>query len=186
MEILNNAKVEFEAYLKKWVVKENRFGNGIDVGCGTSRIDNMIVSIDRQANYMYAHSQLVWNCKDLELFTDNVFDFIFSSHCLEDFEDIPQVFKAWWKKLKIGGYMLLLLPDMEKCDCQFCNGKTRYATIEDYKANGVGNPSHRTNVGKKYITSMLEKSGLSYKIEQIDTIPHYVSCSIDFVIKKVN
>jgi len=149
----------------------------------------MIVSIDQQPNYMYANAQLIWNCHDLELFNDNILDFIFSSHCLEDFADIPVVFLNWWKKLKKNGVLLLLLPDMEKCDCQFCNGKTRYATIEDYKANGKGNPSHRTNVGKKFITSMLENlknSGkINYKIEQIDTIPHNATCSIDVVIRKL-
>ena len=185
MECLNNAKIEFETYLKKWAIKNNRFGNGVDIGCGTKRIDDMIVSIDQQADYKYANSQLVWNCRDLELFNDNKLDFIFSSHCLEDFENIPAVFKSWWKKLKVGGVLLLLLPDMEKCDCQFCNGKSRYASIEDFKANGVGNPSHRTNVGKKYISTMLDITGLQYKIEQIDTIPHNASCSIDFVIKKI-
>jgi hypothetical protein len=78
---------------------------------------------------------------------------------------------------------------MEKCDCQFCGGKSRYWSIEDYVISGNGNPSHRTNVGKKFMASMLDdlKSFglLNYKIEQQDTIPHNVSSSIDFVIRKL-
>jgi predicted SAM-dependent methyltransferase len=186
---INNSRIEFENYLKKWTIAENRFTNGVDVGCGTARCSDMITSIDQQPDYRYAHAQLVWNCHDLDIFSDKVLDFIFSSHCLEDFEDIPIVFKNWWKKLKVGGVMLLLLPDMEKCDCQFCNGRSRYFSIEDYKATGQGNPSHKTNVGKLFMTAMLDdlksRDEINYKIEQIDTIPHNVSSSIDFVIRKV-
>ena len=180
----NNAREEFEKYLKKYAWDGQRYKNGIDVGCGTARIDDMIISIDQQPDHRYAHNQIVWDCKNLNIFADNTLDFIFSSHCLEDFENIPHVFSNWWKKLISGGYMLLLLPDMEKCNCQFCNGSSRYPTIEDYKANGEGNPSHKTNVGKRFISQMLETLRLNYEIVQSDTIPHNEGCSIDFAILK--
>jgi predicted SAM-dependent methyltransferase len=171
----NNAKLEFDKFLKNWTISDNRFLNGIDIGCGTSRISDMITSIDKQPDYRYAHAQLVWDCRDLEIFNDNKLDFIFSSHVLEDFEDIPEVFFNWWKKLKPDGLMLLLLPDMET---------GRYPKVDDPR----GNPSHRTNVGKNYILSILEDLRKAVKIEyevlQIDTIPHNESSSIDFVIRK--
>ncbi len=186
-EIVNNARIEFETYLKKWAIKDNRFLNGVDVGSGTCRIDDMIPSIDQQSDYRYAHAQFVHDCHDLEIFNDNALDFIFSSHVLEDFTDIPAVFYNWFKKLKPGGLMLLLLPDMEPCDCDICKdkkNKVRYPTVEM-----GGNPSHRTNVGKKFMTEMLislkEKHNISYEILQIDTIPHNATSSIDFVIKKL-
>ncbi len=173
----NNSKKEFEKYLKAWAIKDNRFSNGIDVGCGTCRIDDMILSIDQQPDYRYAHAQLVWDCKDLEIFADNKLDFIYSSHCLEDFEDIPKVFMNWWKKLKPDGLMLLLLPDMEG---------GRYPKVNEPN----GNPSHRTDTGKNFIESMMESlrnaALLDYEILQIDTIPHNESSSIDVVIRKKN
>jgi len=185
----NNAKYEFETFLKKWTIENNRFKNGIDVGCGTSRIDNMIVSLDQNPEYKYAHANFVWDCHDLEIFNDNSLDFIFSSHCLEDFEDIKIVFFNWWKKLKPNGLILLLLPDMEKCDCEHCKGRSRYWTIEDYQKTGQGNPSHKTNVGKKFINSLLQElyeiDKIKYEVLQQDTIPHNSSSSIDFVIKKI-
>lgn len=172
----NTAKEEFEKYLKKWTIANNRFLNGADVGCGTARIDDMIVSVDRQPDYRYAHAQLVWDCHDLEIFNNGALDFIFSSHVLEDFEDIPVVFENWWRKLKSGGVMLLLLPDME-------GGRYPKAGDPD------GNPSHRTNVGKNYVHDMLKKleetGRVKYKIEQEDTVPHGESPSIDFVIRKL-
>jgi predicted SAM-dependent methyltransferase len=175
-EKVNNAKKEFEKYLKKFAIKDNRFGNGIDIGCGTNRIDDMILSIDQQANWKYANAQIVWDCKNLELFNDNVLDFIFSSHVLEDFDDIPGVFLSWWRKLKVGGKMLLLVPDIQG---------GRYPKCGEPGAN----PSHKTDVGKKYFNEMLDrlkKEGkIKYKILQQDTIPHNESSSIDFVIERL-
>ena len=173
---INSAKVEFEKYLRKWATVNNRWGNGVDVGCGTARVSDMITSVDRQPDYRYAHAQFVWDCHDLELFNNGVLDFIFSSHCLEDFEDIPTVFLNWWRKLKVGGVMLLLLPDMEG---------GRYPKVDEPN----GNPSHRTNVGVNFIHSMLDRLKgrelIDYKIEQEDTVPHNESSSVDFVIRKI-
>lgn len=153
-----------------------RYANGIDVGCGTNRLSPDIPSLDQQPDLRYAHAQFVWDCATLDLFADGVLDFIFSSHCLEDFEDIPKVFMNWWKKIKPSGLMILLLPDMET---------GRYPKVGDSN----GNPSHRTNTGKMFVEGMLDKLQkdgiLRFEILQCDTIPHNESCSIDFVIRKI-
>ena len=204
---------EFE-YIEKWLVDETgAFKKGIDVGCGTNRLSMEILSLDQNENRKYAHADIVHNCANLEIskemmfngrnykFEDDGLDFIFSSHCLEDFADIDLVFKNWWKKLKVDGLMILLLPDMEKCDCEICQSEdqkklravqgmtARYWTLEDFNSTGKGNPTHKVNVGKKFITTLLqgfkEKNEMDYEILQMDTIPHNVSCSIDFVIKKL-
>lgn len=168
--------IHIEKYLYMEINGQKRFKNGIDVGCGTNRLSDKIISIDQQPDPRYAHNQLIWDCKDLEIFNDNTLDFIFSSHCLEDFSNISEVFFMWWKKLKINGLMILLLPDME-------NGRYPKVGAEN------GNPSHRTNVGKNYIENMLrelfEKDKIKYKMLQVDTIPHAESCTIDFVIEKI-
>lgn len=172
-------QLEFE-YIQKWLIGDK----GIDVGCGTNRLSMEILAIDQQPDRRYSHCDLVHNCHDLEIktpfafsgkeftFVDNELDYIFSSHCLEDFEDIHAVFKNWWKKIKPNGYMILLLPDME-------NG--RYPKVGEFN----GNPSHRTDVGEKYIKEMLYTLDLQFEIVQCDTIPHNVSCTIDIVIKKI-
>lgn len=163
-------------------------GHGLDVGCGTNRLSEDILSVDQQPDKRYAHADVVHDCHDLEYkeslewkgevynFNDNEFDFIFSSHCLEDFDDIPVVFVNWWRKLKPNGLMLLLLPDMQG---------GRYPTVEDYEKNGIGNPAHKTNVGKQYILKMLDDLGIKYEMIQCDSLPHDKTCTIDFVIKKI-
>lgn len=184
-------------------------GKGIDVGCGTNRLSPNVLAIDQQPNKEYSHADIVHDCQDLEIkgpiefngsqyeFKDNELDFIFSSHVLEDFEKISEVFMNWWKKLRAGGLMILLLPDMEACNCDICNSEeqfkyraseeksARYWTIEDYEKNGKGNPSHRTNVGKQYIIGMLDALSINYEIVQLDTLAHNRTCTIDIVIKKL-
>jgi predicted SAM-dependent methyltransferase len=189
-------------YIEKWLYTEfngqKRFKNGIDVGCGTNRLaqdgdlpDNEgkrmpgIVSVDRQPDPRYASAQFAWDCIDLEIFNNNKLDFIFSSHCLEDFDNIPVVFENWWKKIKPNGLMILLLPDTADCNCEHCKGGSRYP-----KAGADnGNPAHRTNMSKEFMKKMLqgllERNKIKYEILQMDTIPHNESCSIDFVIKKI-
>jgi predicted SAM-dependent methyltransferase len=174
-----------EKYLYTEVNGQKRFKNGVDVGCGTNRLSPGILSIDAQGDPRYSHAMLVHDCHDLNIFNNNVFDFIFSSHCLEDFSDIYIVFENWWQKIKPYGMMILLLPDMNNCNCVFCKGKSRYPKVGE--ANG--NPSHKTNITKKYIHDMLqsfaERNKIKYKILQEDTIPHNESCTIDFVIQKM-
>ena len=194
-------QTEFK-YIEKWLFMEvngqKRFKVGVDVGCGTNRLaldkdiqgENPevivpgILSVDKQSDPRYAQAQIIWDCSNLDFLADKTMDFIFSSHCLEDFTNIPVVFESWWKKLKQDGLMILLLPDMADCTCEHCKGKSRYPKVGE--ANG--NPAHRTNITKEFVNKMLqalqERNKIKYEILQSDTIPHNESCSIDFVIKK--
>ncbi|MHC4270624.1 MAG: methyltransferase domain-containing protein, partial [Planctomycetota bacterium] len=166
---------EFE-HIQQYLV-----GHGVDVGCGTNRISHSVLSVDQQPDVRYAHADVVHDCKDLEIpetkefdghtytFEDDSLDFIFSSHCLEDFDNIPQVFQNWWKKIKPDGLMILLLPDMEG---------GRYPKVGDPS----GNPSHKTDVGRNYIENMLKECDIKHEMIQCDTLPHDQTCTIDFVI----
>jgi len=202
-------------YIEKYLRDDDgKIKKGIDIGCGTNRLSMEVLAIDQNPMRKFAHADVVHNCNNLEIgkeiifnekkykFEDNEFDFIFSSHCLEDFDDITDVFMKWWKKLKKDGLMILLLPDMEVCNCDLCQldqqkelrekqgMSARYWTLEDFNRHGKGNPAHKTNVGKKFMTDMLqalkEKDKINYKMIQMDTIPHNFSCSIDFVIQKLS
>lgn len=152
-------------------VKDWFFGKCVDVGCGTKPVHQHVLTVDHNADRRYAYADIVHDCKDLSCFAPDTFDTIFSSHCIEDFENIPEVFRAWFTRLKIGGVMVLLLPDME-------NG--RYPRVGD----PAGNPSHRINVGPEYFRCLLIESGLDYAIEQIDTVPHDTT-TFDLVVRRL-
>ena len=42
---------------------------------------------------------------------DNSFDFVYSSHCLEDMEDVETALKNWVRILKPGGFLYVVVPD---------------------------------------------------------------------------
>jgi len=154
-------------------------GLGVDIGCGTNRLSPDILAIDAFDHGVGPNNpDLICNAALLDWregrvrvgFRDECFDFIFSSHCLEDFVDIPGVLNEWWRKIKVGGFLVLLLPDMEG---------GRYPKVG---AEG-GNPSHRVNVGPIMFREMLSRLfGSACEIVQCDTLRE--GCTFDIVSQK--
>lgn len=80
-------------------------GTGLDVGCGLEKIVPSAIGVDQ------ANADI--NCdvsRGLTIFQDNFFDYVFSSHCLEDFKLTGAILSDWWNKLKVGGRLILYLP----------------------------------------------------------------------------
>lgn len=148
-------------------------GLGVDVGCGTNRLDKSVLALDHyphvaKPDEMGANDMVV-NCAKLP-FRDGTMDYVFSSHCLEDFkpEQIKEVFLEWLRVIKKGGYLVLLLPDMQG---------GRYPKVGDKESN----PSHMVNVGVQYMEDLIK--GLNVEVVQKNTIDF--SFTFDFVIKKL-
>lgn len=150
-------------------------GFGVDLGCGSNRLSPDILAIDQGAHDKPPNGpDLIGDVKLLGLggigFHDECFDFIFSSHCLEDFDDIAGVLVEWWRKIKRGGYLVLLLPDME-------GGRYPRVGAPD------GNPSHKTNVGPKFMRDLMQSClAGQFEIVQCDTLRE--GCTFDFVARK--
>ena len=78
-----------------------RNGHGIDIGCGNSPIHPSCRKFDLEdgdANEIgeYVHEQ---------------FDYVFSSHCLEHMKDPFHALHEWWKLVRPGGVMIVIVPD---------------------------------------------------------------------------
>jgi SAM-dependent methyltransferase len=76
-------------------------GKGIDIGCGK--------------DILTAPNVQGWDKSDGDAQTmagvgDNEYDYVYSSHCLEHVEDAKIALRNWWRILKPGGYLILLLP----------------------------------------------------------------------------
>ena len=182
--IRKDTDVQFEF---KAVAKWCR-GLGIDIGCGSKRLSPSVLSTD---NYLSTGVDLLWDHlqKGPYPFEDQAFDFVFSSHVIEDFspEDIPRVFAEWWRMVKIGGYLVLLVPDMEggrypKWDEKFIaddqdvkDGKRKVGEIK-------GNPSHRINMGLTVLHDLIKPYGV--EIVQENQLSKN-QMTLDFVIRKV-
>ena len=177
-EVNRTVRVGFEknvAYVSQYLE-----GVGLDMGCGSCPlmkpnclhfdISPQPVAVDQVGKDFFQANVTA----PLPMVPGGYADYIFSSHMVEDLptkEAIIDCLTQWATYLRPGGAIVLLLPDME-------NG--RYPTVEE-----GGNCSHKINVGRKLFESIeLDLKGLC--LDQIDTIPHDTSETIDVVFRKVS
>ena len=112
-------------------------GNGIDIGFGGDPITKSAISVDMfvpYANYENAPLNLKGSGDNLYWFKDNVLDYVYSSHLLEDFEDTEKVLTEWIRVLKPNGNLVLFLPN-EQVYRQYClnkGNKPNHNHIHDY------------------------------------------------------
>ena len=89
-------------------------GNGIDIGFGGDPIIQSAITVDLPSPYAkYKNNplHLRGSGDNLYWFKDNVLDYVYSSHLLEDFENTTQVINEWLRVIKPGGNLVLFLPD---------------------------------------------------------------------------
>lgn len=76
-------------------------GSGIDIGCGNDPVTSDVKKFDIEngdANF-------------ITKYVNDLFDFVYSSHCLEHMHDPKNALIEWWKLVKPGGYLILIVPD---------------------------------------------------------------------------
>jgi SAM-dependent methyltransferase len=83
------------------VEKQATQGQGIDIGCGPDPVTPGVHRFDWEQGDANRISQYV----------NKQFDYVFSSHCLEHMHDPRFTILDWWKLVKPGGYLFILVPD---------------------------------------------------------------------------
>lgn len=76
-------------------------GKGIDIGAGSDPVSLEAKSFDKNdgdANY-------------ITKYVNETFDFVYSSHCLEHMIDPRKAILEWWKLVKVGGHLFVIVPD---------------------------------------------------------------------------
>lgn len=93
-------------------------GIGLDVGFGGTPIVPTAICIDRDETDYRRHkhdhptpTHIAGDAARLHWFRDGVLDYVYSSHCLEDFEDTTAVLSEWLRVIRHGGHLVLFLPD---------------------------------------------------------------------------
>ena len=120
-------------------------GYGIDVGYGGDTIIPSAITVDLPTPYTKVGDtplNLGGDAKDLYWFKDNVLDYVYSSHLLEDFEDTQSVLKEWLRVIKPGGYLVLFCPDEQKYreHCKKTGQPYNYShKVENFSLNYVKN-----------------------------------------------
>lgn len=92
-------------------------GQGIDLGFGGDPIVPWAITFDLPKPYAHegdAPQNLAGDARDLSIFSDDVFNFVFSSHLLEDFVETEAVLREWTRVLKPGGNLVLYCPDEQR------------------------------------------------------------------------
>jgi len=85
-------------------------GNGIDIGCGND-------SIGRYSDIFPLMRKVVaWDISDgdaqmMVSVSNNSYDFVHSSHCLEHLVDPYEGLLNWFRILKPGGHLVITIPD---------------------------------------------------------------------------
>lgn len=113
-------------------------GMGLDIGYGGDPISPTAITIDLERPYASAGGapqHLKGNGGNLYWFMSNVFDYVYSSHLIEDFppEEMIHVLQEWLRVIKPGGNLVLVFPD-ERVYLKYCE-----QTGQDY------NQAHRNH-----------------------------------------
>ena len=99
-------------------IKKYLTGKIVDIGCGDQKVTEDALGVDR------VNHPCVNLCTDdiCELYADPFiaskipFDTVFSSHCLERLRDDYRAISSWIRLIKVGGTIILYLPDARKYD----------------------------------------------------------------------
>lgn len=168
---LHKSEISFaRSSLSKWCQ-----GYGIDVGHGGDKIVPHAIAIDLPMPYGHCGSdpvQLGGDAANLYWFRNEVLDFVFSSHLLEDFENTTALLNEFSRVLKINGYLILYLPD-EQLYREYCAREKLQRNIlhkhDDFNAEYVKKCARKVN----WFLELVHESSI---------INHY---SFELVFKKV-
>lgn len=78
-------------------------GKGLDIGCGNDPVRPDVRRFDVE------HGDA--NCVTQSIHELESFDYVFSSHCLEHMRDPIAALEDWWKLVKPGGALFVIVPD---------------------------------------------------------------------------
>lgn len=78
-------------------------GKGIDIGCWD---DPLTPSVDKYDNIINQSN----DAETMLDINDNTYDFVYSSHCLEDIERPSIAIRNWYRILKPGGFLIIYIP----------------------------------------------------------------------------
>lgn len=155
-------------------------GNVVDVGSGGTPVVPHAIQIELPVEeYAYYHSgdarkqpASCYRCHATDLpFKDGTIDTLYSSHLLEDFLDWRPCLQEWTRVLKVGGKLIVLMPDKELWAAELKRGR-------------IPNCSHRHEGQVGELSSYAKEMGwLVLKDELTNLVPG--DYSIILVAKKL-
>ncbi len=114
-----------ETYIRRHLTQPYCKGNGIDIGSQGSPVNDNSIQIEYDRSRFESDIPIQWEgdgTKDLP-FKDNVLDYVYSSHLIEDYIDWIPILNEWNRVIKPGGYIVIMVPDKEKFRERVKNGQ---------------------------------------------------------------
>lgn len=155
-------------------------GNGIDIGSGGDPVVSSAIQVDLVEsafeNYGHVFSATVpiqWRGDGRNLpFKDEVLDYVYSSHLLEDFLDWTPLLTEWIRVLKPGGNLVIIVPD-------------KFMFNECIRLHGGGNASHKHESYEGELTSVIQNYGKFQVVYDKRQTTHPLDYNIVFIAQKL-
>lgn len=149
-------------------------GYGVDLGFGGDAITAHAIRVDLPTPYTHvgdASVQLGGDTTRLHWFRDEVLDFVYSSHLLEDFVDTRAVLIEWLRVLKTGGRLIIFCPDEQRFRAHCARTGQPY------------NPHHKhAHFSLEFVKGLLADIGQTTVLYEQDNVDVY---SWDLVVEKL-
>lgn len=84
-------------------------GKGIDIGCHRVKVLPEVDGFDKQDFPGVIRGDATF----MEPIADETYDWVYSSHCLEHIVDVDTALENWWRILRHGGYLILVVPHQD-------------------------------------------------------------------------
>jgi SAM-dependent methyltransferase len=150
-------------------------GYGCDIGFGGDKIKKDAVGIDLPSPYAAVGSDAIDIACDVINepipVADNTFDYVYTSHLIEDLEDTVKGLNEFSRILKSGGNLVLVFPDQQAYE-KIC--RKRGAPLNQYH-------KHK-EMGLDYMRSLLPKMKVS-RYEILKEANLYVDYNVVLVLK---
>lgn len=170
-------------------------GNGIDIGCGPDPLSKY------SQQFPLMTGLKAWDIPDgdaqkMSAVSDNTFDFVHSSHCLEHLYDPYEAFDNWIRICKPGGHIITTIPDEDLYEqgvwpsTHNPDHKTSWTILKDTSWS----PSSINLIEFLYqyksqievLKVELVNQTFIYNTERFDQTYHHISeCAIEFIVRKL-
>jgi len=109
----------FNDYLYKRIF----MGNGIDIGSGDDPFGRGLFKTQVMCDTFDVKDG---DAQEIHLYVSTLYDFVYSSNCLEHLEDPKEALENWLKIIRLNGYLIVTIPDEDLYEQGFFPSKYNY------------------------------------------------------------